>query len=69
MVLIARIRLGILHEVSLPEIYPIVTRILTISRPKLESFADITGRIPLVGVVGALVHSWIPLIEDYYYCK
>lgn len=39
-----------------------------ISRPKLESIADKTARAPLIGVFGALVKDWIPLIDEYYYC-
>ena len=70
MVFIARIRLGVLHEVRWPAArFSEVQSNNIPCRPKLESFAEATGRIPLVGVIGALVQSWIPLIEDYYYCK
>lgn len=41
---------------------------LRCSRPKLEGFADKTTQTPLIGVLGALVKDWIPLIDEYYYC-
>ncbi|EIW64597.1 peroxisome membrane protein [Trametes versicolor FP-101664 SS1] len=37
------------------------------TKPKLESIAEKTARAPLVGVFGALVKDWIPLIDEYYY--
>ncbi|KAJ7103567.1 peroxisomal membrane protein PEX16 [Mycena belliarum] len=37
------------------------------TRPKLESFADMTAQTPLLGLFGALVKDWIPLIDEYYY--
>lgn len=37
-------------------------------RPKLESFVDRTSHTPLIGLFGALLKDWIPLIDDYYYC-
>ncbi|KDR84948.1 hypothetical protein GALMADRAFT_233424 [Galerina marginata CBS 339.88] len=37
------------------------------TRPKLESFVAGTAHTPLVGLFGALVKDWIPLIDDYYY--
>ncbi|CAK5280208.1 unnamed protein product [Mycena citricolor] len=39
----------------------------TYTRPKLESFATATSQRPLLGLVGALVKDWIPLIDEYYY--
>ncbi|KAF8960997.1 peroxisomal membrane protein PEX16 [Flammula alnicola] len=39
----------------------------TYTRPKLESFVTRTQHTPLVGLFGALVKDWIPLIDDYYY--
>ncbi|KAI0825066.1 peroxisome membrane protein [Trametes gibbosa] len=38
------------------------------TKPKLEGFADKTAHTPLIGVLGALVKDWIPLIDEYYYC-
>lgn len=37
-------------------------------RPKLESFVTRTSQAPLLGLFGALVKDWIPLIDTYYYC-
>ncbi|TFK77135.1 peroxisome membrane protein [Pluteus cervinus] len=37
------------------------------SRPKLEALAHKVGRAPLVGLFGALLEDWIPLIDEYYY--
>ncbi|KAJ7092689.1 peroxisomal membrane protein PEX16 [Mycena epipterygia] len=37
------------------------------TRPKLESFADMTSQTPLLGLFGALVKDWVPLIDEYYY--
>ncbi|KAJ7038240.1 peroxisomal membrane protein PEX16 [Mycena alexandri] len=37
------------------------------TRPKLESFADMTSHTPLLSLFGALVKDWIPLIDEYYY--
>ncbi|THH34101.1 hypothetical protein EUX98_g121 [Antrodiella citrinella] len=37
------------------------------TRPKVEAFVDSTSRTPLVGLLGALVKDWIPLIDEYYY--
>lgn len=39
-----------------------------ISRPKLESLAVTASRAPLLGIFGAFMHDWIPLIDEYYYC-
>ncbi|KAF8905544.1 peroxisomal membrane protein PEX16 [Gymnopilus junonius] len=39
------------------------------TRPKLESFVSVTSRTPLLGLFGALLKDWIPLIDDYYYCE
>lgn len=27
------------------------------------------GRIPLVGMVGDVVEGYVPLVDDYFYCK
>ncbi|KAJ7630902.1 peroxisomal membrane protein PEX16 [Roridomyces roridus] len=37
------------------------------TRPKLQSFADATAQTPIVGLFGALVKDWVPLIDEYYY--
>jgi len=37
------------------------------TRPKLDSFVTRTSQAPLLGIFGALVKDWIPLIDDYYY--
>lgn len=39
-----------------------------IYRPKLESFVTRTAHTPLLGLFGALLKDWMPLIDDYYYC-
>lgn len=38
------------------------------SSPKLETFANRASKMPLLGLFGAFVHDWIPLIDEYYYC-
>ncbi|KAJ6621703.1 peroxisomal membrane protein PEX16 [Mycena sp. CBHHK59/15] len=37
------------------------------TRPKLESFANMTAQRPILGLFGALVKDWVPLIDEYYY--
>ncbi|CAA7265837.1 unnamed protein product [Cyclocybe aegerita] len=37
------------------------------TRPKLESFVTKTAHAPFIGLFGAFVKDWIPLIDDYYY--
>ncbi|KAF9568428.1 peroxisomal membrane protein PEX16 [Agrocybe pediades] len=37
------------------------------TRPKLESFITRTTHTPLIGLFGALLKDWMPLIDDYYY--
>nr|GAT44156.1 predicted protein [Mycena chlorophos] len=39
----------------------------TYTKPKLESFALLTSSRPVLGLFGALVRDWIPLIDEYYY--
>ncbi|KAJ7487563.1 peroxisomal membrane protein PEX16 [Mycena galericulata] len=39
------------------------------TRPRLESFAEMTSQTPLLGLFGALVKDWVPLIDEYYYCQ
>ena len=35
----------------------------------MESFVTRTSRTPLLSIFGAFVNDWVPLINDYYYCK
>lgn len=35
----------------------------------MESFADKAIDIPVLGVVGALLKDWMPLLDEYYYCE
>ncbi|KAG5647953.1 hypothetical protein DXG03_006987 [Asterophora parasitica] len=37
------------------------------TRPKLEAFATRASRAPLLGLFGAFVQDWIPLIDEYHY--
>lgn len=37
--------------------------------PKLEAVVDRTAQAPLLGLFGAFVKEWIPLINEYHYCK
>ncbi|GLB36118.1 putative peroxisomal membrane protein (Pex16) [Lyophyllum shimeji] len=37
------------------------------TRPKLEAFATRASHAPLLGLFGAFLHDWIPLIDEYYY--
>ncbi|KAJ6509498.1 peroxisomal membrane protein PEX16 [Mycena vitilis] len=37
------------------------------TKPKLESLADMATQTPLLGLFGALVKDWVPLIDEYYY--
>lgn len=39
------------------------------TRPKLEVVAQKASRAPVVGLIGALLEDWIPLIDEYYYCE
>lgn len=38
-------------------------------RPKIEAFATRTAQAPLLGLFGAFVKDWIPLIDEYHYCE
>ena len=42
---------------------------LALNRPKLMSFVDKTSGVPVLNLMSAFIKDWIPLIEDYYYCK
>lgn len=37
------------------------------TRPKISGLADRTSGAPILGIFGALVKDWMPLIDDYYY--
>ncbi|KAG8996150.1 Peroxisomal membrane protein pex16 [Tulasnella sp. JGI-2019a] len=37
------------------------------TKPKLQTLVDVTGRVPLVNLAGALLQDWMPLIDEYYY--
>ncbi|KAF8632613.1 hypothetical protein AX15_001815 [Amanita polypyramis BW_CC] len=37
------------------------------TRPQLESAVDKTMKMPVLGLISALVKEWIPLIDEYYY--
>ena len=39
------------------------------NRPKLEGFADRTAHMPILNVFSLLMKDWIPLIDEYHYCK
>ncbi|TFK41199.1 peroxisome membrane protein [Crucibulum laeve] len=39
----------------------------TYTRPKLESLVSRTSQTPVLGLFGAFVKDWIPLINEYYY--
>ncbi|KAI0068235.1 peroxisome membrane protein [Artomyces pyxidatus] len=39
----------------------------TWTRPKLEAFVDSTSNIPVIGLLGAFLRDWMPLIDEYYY--
>jgi hypothetical protein len=45
--------------------FPLLTPFLS---PKLEAFANRASQAPLLGLFGAFIHDWIPLIDEYYYC-
>ena len=41
----------------------------TLLRPKVESLANKALNVPVLGVVGALLKDWMPLLDEYYYCE
>lgn len=59
--------MGIIHSVCISTL-PFSMPYLILYSPKLESFATRTAHTPLVGLFGALLKDWMPLIDDYYYC-
>ncbi|WWC63177.1 uncharacterized protein I303_105777 [Kwoniella dejecticola CBS 10117] len=42
---------------------------LGFTRPKILSLSKGLERIPLVGLVGELVEGYLPLVDDYFYCR
>lgn len=42
---------------------------LNLPRPKIDSVIDRTANAPLLGLLSAVAKDWIPLIDEYYYCK
>ena len=39
------------------------------TRPKIMGVVRALERIPLVGMVGGVVEGYVPLVDDYFYCK
>jgi peroxin-16 len=39
------------------------------TRPRLASLADGFSATPILGLFGMVIQDWIPLIDEYYYCK
>lgn len=37
------------------------------TRPKLESLAESSAQWPVLSILGALLHDWMPLIDEYHY--
>jgi len=35
----------------------------------LESFAESSAQWPVLNILGALLRDWMPLIDEYHYCK
>jgi peroxin-16 len=50
------------------QLLPTATANVFNSRPKIGAFADKVANVPLLGLFGALVKDWMPLIDEYYYC-
>lgn len=42
---------------------------LQLTRPKLGQLASAIGQIPVIGILRYVVEDWMPLIDEYYYCK
>ena len=38
-------------------------------RPKISGLAAKASGTPILGILGAFAKDWMPLIDDYYYCK
>lgn len=43
--------------------------ILPSSRPKIESIAESVATKPIFGALSMIIRDWIPLIDEYYYCR
>jgi hypothetical protein len=39
------------------------------TRPKIMAVVKGLERIPLIGIAGGFVEGYIPLVDDYFYCK
>ncbi|KAI9509073.1 peroxisome membrane protein [Russula earlei] len=39
------------------------------TRPKLESFAESSEQWPVLNILSTLLRDWMPLVDEYYYCK
>ncbi|KAK8854875.1 hypothetical protein IAR55_003614 [Kwoniella newhampshirensis] len=39
------------------------------TRPKVMSVVKTLERVPLLGLVGELVEGYLPLVDDYFFCK
>ena len=39
------------------------------TRPKIMTVVRGIQRIPLVGIAAELVEGYLPLVDDYFYCK
>jgi peroxin-16 len=37
------------------------------TRPKIDAFANKVAHAPILGLFGALLKDWMPLIDEYYY--
>lgn len=35
----------------------------------MEGFVDHIINVPVIGVAGALLKDWMPLLDEYYYCE
>lgn len=68
MVPVARFRLAIIYKVrSLTYVLNFMSKYHY--RPKLESFVKKTSHAPVLGLLSAFINDWMPLIDEYYYCK
>ena len=69
MVPLAWFNLGIVYAVCAISRLVVYTNLTFFYRPKLESLVSATSHTPILGLFGALLKDWIPLIDDYYYCE
>jgi hypothetical protein len=42
---------------------------LTFCRRKLDVLVEKAANVPLLGLLGAFLKDWMPLIDEYYYCE